>query len=61
MRDGLAGLAIGALAVVCCAAIPLLAGATGGLAVGVILGAGAGIAALILVFVAVFALVRRGR
>jgi hypothetical protein len=38
MRERLVGLAIGALAVVCCAAILLLTGVTGGLAVRLILG-----------------------
>lgn len=45
-RTGLAALGMGALVVVCCAALPLVAGVLGGVAIGAILGVGAGVLAL---------------
>lgn len=44
-RGGILGIGIAALAIVCCAAFPLLAALAGSVAVGTILGAGAGILA----------------
>ncbi len=44
-KVGWAAAGIGALAVVCCAGLPLLVGLAGGLALGTVLGAGAGILA----------------
>ncbi len=46
-RPVLAGLGIGAFAVLCCAAAPLLLGVAGGIAVGTALGVGAGVLAAI--------------
>jgi len=45
-KTGLAALGMGALVVVCCAALPLVAGVLGGVAIGAILGVGAGVLAL---------------
>jgi hypothetical protein len=42
-KAGLATAGVGVLAVVCCAGAPLIAGALGGIAVGGLLGAGAGV------------------
>jgi hypothetical protein len=61
MRDGLAGMAIGALAVICCAALPLVAGVAGGVAIGVVLGVGAGVAALVALASAIMLVVRARR
>jgi len=44
----MAALAIAAVAVACCAAVPLLAAAVGGIAIGTFLGVGAGLAAALL-------------
>lgn len=44
-RGGLAALGIAAFAVVCCAALPLLAAIAGGAALGAVLGIGAGVVA----------------
>jgi len=60
-RTGLAALGIGAFAVVCCAALPLVAGGLGGVALGSVLGVGAGALAVVVVIVLVAARVRRQR
>ena len=52
---------IGALAVVCCAGLPLLVGLAGGLALGAVLGAGAGIVAVVSLTALVLARARRRR
>ena len=44
-RSGLAALGVAALAAVCCAALPLIAGLVGSVAVGALLGLAAGFAA----------------
>lgn len=41
MRDGLAGVGVGAFVVACCAAVPLVAGVLGGLALAPVIGVGA--------------------
>ena len=46
-RTGLAALGVGVLAVVCCAAAPLLVGVVGGVALGSLLGVAAGIIAVV--------------
>jgi hypothetical protein len=46
-RTGLAALGVGVLAVVCCAAAPLLVGVLGGIALGSLLGVAAGVVAVI--------------
>lgn len=45
---GFAALAITAMAVACCAAVPVVAALAGGVAIGTLLGVGAGLAATIL-------------
>lgn len=54
MAVGLAGFAI-----VCCAALPLLAALTGGVAVAAVLGVGAGLVALVLLGAWVLTRLRR--
>lgn len=56
---GLVALGVAAVAVLCCAGLPLLVGVLGGLALGTVLGVGAGVVALVLLVTAVF--VTRGR
>ena len=58
---GLAALGIGALAVVCCAGLPLVAGVLGGVALGSVLGVGAGALAVVVVIVLVVARAHRQR
>jgi hypothetical protein len=55
--------AVAAVAIVCCAALPVLAGAFAGLALATILGVGGGVLALIAALVAIPIVVRarRGR
>jgi hypothetical protein len=48
-QTGLAAAGLGVLAVVCCAGAPLIAGALGGIAVGGLLGAGAGVLTVVAV------------
>ena len=47
-QSGLAALGIAAVAIVCCAALPLLAALAGGVALGALLGVGAGVVAAVL-------------
>jgi hypothetical protein len=58
---GVAALGVGVVAVVCCAAIPLLAGLLGATAVGSVLGVGAGGLALVVVLALIVARSRRPR
>ena len=58
---GLAALGIAAFAIVCCAALPLLAALAGSVAIGTVLGVGAGLVAAVLLVGLVVALVRRRR
>lgn len=60
-RTGLAGLGVTAFAVACCAALPLAAGALGGLALGAWLGIGAGLVALAVATLALVVARRRRR
>jgi hypothetical protein len=60
VRDGLAGVGVVVFAVACCGALPLAAGALGGLALGAWLGIGAGLLAVVAGGVA-FAAARRRR
>lgn len=60
-RTGLAALGIGAFAVVCCAALPLVAGVLGGVALGSVLGVGAGGLAVVVVIASVVLRARRQR
>ncbi len=48
-KAGFAAAGLGVLAVVCCAGAPLIAGALGGIAVGGLLGAGAGVLTVVVV------------
>lgn len=57
----MAALGIGVFAVLCCAALPLLAGLLGGIAVGSVLGVGAGVLAVLVVVVLIVARSRRPR
>ena len=57
----MAAATIGLVAVVCCAGAPLIAGLVGGIAVGSVLGVGAGVPALIVVAAAVTWDARRRR
>lgn len=58
---GLAALGIAAFAVVCCAALPLLVALAGSVAIGTVLGVGAGLAAAVLLVGVVLARIRRRR
>lgn len=58
---GLAALGIGAFAVVCCAGLPLVAGVLGGVALGSVLGVGAGVLAVVVVIALVVLRARRQR
>jgi Flp pilus assembly protein TadB len=60
-QSGLAALAVAAFAMLCCAAVPVLAALAGSLAIGVVLGVGAGLAAAVLLTVALVARMRRRR
>jgi len=60
-QGGLAAFGIAAFAVLCCAALPILAALAGSVAIGTVLGIGAGLAAAVLLAVAVVANVRRRR
>jgi hypothetical protein len=60
-RDGLAAAGVAAFAVVCCAGLPLLAALVGGVALGTLLGVGAGVLAALVVGGALAARVRRRR
>ena len=53
-RTGLAGIAVVALAVACCAAGPLLVAAVGSIAVGALVGVDAALALLVVAFVVLF-------
>ena len=57
----MAAATVGLVAVVCCAGAPLIAGLVGGIAVGSVLGVGAGVLALIVVAAAVAWGARRRR
>jgi hypothetical protein len=50
---GLIALGVAALAVLCCAGLPLLVGVLGGLALGAVLGVGSGVVALVVLVTAV--------
>lgn len=58
---GLAALGIAAFAVICCAALPLLVALAGGVAIGTVLGIGAGLVAAALLGSVVVARARRRR
>ena len=60
-KTGLAALGVGALFVVCCAALPLAAGVLGGLAIGATFGVGAGALALAVLATLVLLRARRRR
>ena len=60
-NTGLTALAMAAVAVVCCAGAPVLAGLLGGVALGSVLGAGAGVLAVAVVLAVVAMHWRRGR
>ena len=60
-KAGLAALGLGALVVVCCAALPLVAGVLGGVAIGAYLGVGAGVLALAVLAALVLVRARRRR
>ena len=49
---GVVALGVAALAVLCCAGLPLLVGVLGGLALGTVLGLGAGVVALVVLVTA---------
>ncbi len=51
---GLVALGVAALAVVCCAVLPVVVGVVGGLALGTLLGVGSGVFALVVLVTAVF-------
>lgn len=58
-RTGWAALVVAVMAVVCCAALPMLVGVIGGLAIGAALGIGAGVLALAALAVLVLLRARR--
>jgi len=60
-RGGLAAVGFGALAVVCCAGAPLIVGVLGGVALGTVLGVGAGVLAVTLGTVLIVVRVRGQR
>lgn len=60
-RTGPVALGIAAVAVLCCAALPLLAGLLAGVAVGRVLGVGVGVLAVLVVVALIVARLRRGR
>ncbi len=60
-RDGLAAVGVAVFAVVCCAGLPLLAALVGGVALGILLGLGAGVLAVLVVGGALAARARRRR
>jgi len=60
-KRGLAALGIAAFAVVCCAALPLLVGLLGAIALGSVLGFGVGALAVVIVSALVLARGRRQR
>ncbi len=60
-RGGLAAVGFGALAVVCCAGAPLIVGVLGGVALGSVLGVGAGVLAVTLGTVLIVVRVRGQR
>lgn len=60
-RSLLAGLGVGAFAVLCCAALPLLIGLGGGVALGSVLGVGAGALVAILAIAGLIAWMLRRR
>lgn len=60
-NGGLAGVGLAAVMVVCCAAIPLLAALAGSVALGTVLGVGAGAAAALVLGGLVVARARRRR
>jgi hypothetical protein len=59
--SGLAALGIAAFAVVCCTALPLLAALAGSVAIGTVLGVGAGLVAAVVLVGLALARVRRRR
>jgi biotin transporter BioY len=58
---GLAAVGVAAFAVVCCAGLPLLAALAGGVALGTLLGVGAGVLAPLVIAAALTAQARRRR
>lgn len=60
-KNGIAGLVVVAFAVVCCGALPLVAALASTLAIGAVLGVGAGILAIVAVVGAVAIRLRRRR
>lgn len=60
-KGGLAGVGFAGIMVVCCAAFPLLAAFAGSVALGAVLGVGAGLVALLVLGGLVVAWVRRRR
>jgi Flp pilus assembly protein TadB len=60
-KTGLASLGIAALAVLCCAAVPLLAAVAGGLALGALVGVAAGVVAVLVLVALIVAWTRRRR
>jgi biotin transporter BioY len=54
-RNGLAAVAVAVFAVLCCAGLPLLAALVGGVALGTLLGVGAGVLAALVIGVALAA------
>ncbi len=60
-RTGLAALSIGAIAVLCCAGLPLIAAVLGGIALGSALGLGGAVLAVVVVIALIVARARRQR
>jgi len=60
-KGGVAAFGIAAFAIVCCAGLPLLAAVAGGVALGTVLGVGAGLVAVLLLVGAVVMRARRRR
>jgi hypothetical protein len=60
-RIGVAGVGIAAVLLACCAALPLIGGVIGGIAIGAVLGVGAGILALAALAAVIVITVRRRR
>jgi len=60
-KAGLATAGVGVLAVVCCAGAPLIAGALGGIAVGGVLGVGAGVLTVVVVSALIVGRIRHRR
>jgi len=60
-KAGLATAGLGVLAVVCCAGAPLIAGALGSIAVGGVMGVGAGVLTVVVVSGLIVGLIRHRR